>query len=267
MPGIELLKRGIDRGTPDLAAARPIAMLAQEQQEAREVHNVVPLLPRIAQVAQAQPMAEGPLVKIGLGEFEHGHALGIERLDRAEGVVRDVEIDIAPGFGAIRLLEDIRILHAGHAKAPILQAMPLKPIRQLNALGARPAGEPAKEIEAEDAVIGAGQQHARPEGGILCGADAHHAPGMPLDLHGSEPAERFSAGFLDADGQLLAGIDRFSIGSSFHRAGRHAFHHALLRKEEQGGHGKCGQHRKRHDSLEIRAEFGVHIDSKATGRV
>ena len=130
MPGEELLQRAIHFRLPRGAALMPIAMLAQKQQKAGQIDDVVALLPGVAQVAQAQPMAQRPVIQVVLGELKDRSVVRGESLDRTERIVGDVEIDVAPGFVKIRLLEDISLLHALDPEAAVGETARFKPFHE-----------------------------------------------------------------------------------------------------------------------------------------
>ena len=162
----------------------------QQEKKAAEVDDVVALLPGIAQVALGEPGLEPQRVQKGAEEIEIRDTARIEHLDRPERVVRQVKADILPTRRRIGLLEHVIGPHSRNAKQAVGVAIRLEPGHQGSDV------EIARIVQqraAQQAVIGAGQQHPRPARLIVCGADPQHAGKRALGLHRAQPGERARA--------------------------------------------------------------------------
>jgi hypothetical protein len=207
MPGIEDVERGIDP-----RHQRRIAVAPHEQQEAREIDDVVALLPGVAQIAVGEPGLERERIEPGLSESQIWPPSGLQRIDRAQAVVRYMPVDVAPGLADIGLLEDAVVIHAGHAEPPIGKPTGFEPGDKPGAILGRPAIQPAQQIKTHDPVVGAGQQHAGPGRLVMEGADPQYAFRLLRRLHGAEPFQRALPGGIDPLGQPVPYFEPFQHG-------------------------------------------------------
>ena len=76
-----------------------------------------------------------------------------------------------------------------------------------------PPVQSAEERPGQHGVVGPGQQHPRPERGILRRADPRHAAGLAVGLQRVEPRQRAAARRVDL--RVQAGVDRIP-GLSVH---------------------------------------------------